>query len=219
MTSKEFEKLSKDLQNLAKIIPLHWGQIQNDKTDGLVDMFSISSFEELEHSVQSLEDEIKNYFRRRWFIWKCAQCDEYLFSVNKNVSPNPNSRDQSYDIEFFNDTNLRFDVKGTVIPKEFRNEINTIIEKPQPMIDFFYQRQSTGVRSFYQNRLFIIHHSFKKQEREMYLRCHWEFKEQVYKLITQQIQTKTDFLKYKEFKIIVLFLFENENGSFEFKML
>ena len=53
----------------------------------------------------------------------------------------------------------------------------------------------------------------------MYLRCHWEFKEQVYKLITQQIQTKTDFLKYKEFKIIVLFLFENENGSFEFKML
>ena len=101
MTSKEFEKLSKDLQNLAKIIPLHWGQIQNDETDGLVDMFTISSFEELEHRVQSLEDGVKNYFRRRWFIWKCAQCDEYLFSVNKNVSPNPNSRDQSYDIEFF----------------------------------------------------------------------------------------------------------------------
>lgn len=219
MTSHEFEQLSKDLQKLAKVIPLHWGRIQNDNTDGLIDMFSISNFEALENAIQSLGEEIKNYFRRRWFIWKCAQCDEYLFSINENVTPNPNSRDQSYDIEFFNNSDLRFDVKGTVIPKEFRNEITTILENPQPMIDFFYQKQSTGVRSFYQNRLFIIHHSFKKQEREVYLRCHWEFKKQVYKTVTQQIQTKTNFSTYKEFKILLLFLFENENGGFEFKML
>ena len=43
-------------------------------------------------------------------------------------------------LNFFNDTNLRFDVKGTVIPKEFRNEINAIIENPQPMIDFFLSK-------------------------------------------------------------------------------
>ena len=53
MTHQEFQRLSSDLQQLVKIIPLHWGAIQNDKTDIKIDMFQI-------HSFANLEDQIKD---------------------------------------------------------------------------------------------------------------------------------------------------------------
>ena len=181
MTQNEYLKLSNDLQQLARIIPLQWGNIQNDGTDKQINMFQIHSFEELETQIFNLSDNSKNYFRRRWFLWKCAQCDEYIFCTNTNVTPNPNTRDQSYDIEFNNNNFLRFDIKGTVIPREFRNDINAILNDPSKMINFYYEKQSTGVRNNIQNRLFIVHHSYRNQEREMYLRCHWAFKINLYK--------------------------------------
>ena len=116
MTQNEYIKLSNELQQLARIIPLQWGNIQNDGADKQINMFQIHTYEELESQIANLSDNSKNYFRRRWFLWKCAQCDEHIFCMNDNVSPNPNSRDQGYDIEFNNNSSLRFDVKGTVIP-------------------------------------------------------------------------------------------------------
>jgi hypothetical protein len=48
MNSNQFSLISKDLQTLAKIIPLNWGHVQNDSTDSQINMFEINSFEELE---------------------------------------------------------------------------------------------------------------------------------------------------------------------------
>ena len=219
MTAKEYFSLSKDLQQLAKIIPLQWGAIQNNNTDGQIDMFSIHSFEELEKAIIHLPDHSKNYFRRRWFLWKCAQCDEYIFCSNENVIANPNSKDQDYDIEFKADTNLRFDIKGTVIPQKFRGNIEAILQDPSEMIAFFYEQQSIGVRSHIQNRLFIIHHSYRHQDREMYLRCHWELKAKIYKAYTEYISNTTTFKTYKSIKADIIFIFEHLDKTFSHRFM
>jgi len=217
MTHQEYLQLSSDLQELVKIIPLHWGTIQNDRTDSKMNMFQINSFAELENRIQDFADNDKNYFRRRWFLWKCAQCDEYIFCTNSNVSPNPNSRDQAYDIEFNGNPQLRFDVKGTVIPKIFRDNIDAIINDPNEMIHFFYEKQSRGVRDNIQNRLFIIHHSFRNPEREMYLRCHWDFKTDLYQEYSLKISETSNFIGYQNVKTGIIFIFENLDKSISHK--
>ena len=217
MTHQEFQRLSSDLQQLVKIIPLHWGAIQNDKKDIKIDMFQIHSFANLEDQIKDLFENDKNYFRRRWFLWKCAQCDEYIFCMNTNVLPNPNSRDQAYDIEFDKNPQLRFDVKGTVIPKVFRKNIDASIQDPTEMIRFFYEKQSQGVRDNIQNRLFIIHHSYRNPEREMYLRCHWEFKLNLYNEYASRISQKPNFIEYITVKAEVVFNFENLDKPITYK--
>lgn len=217
MKNPEYLQLSSDLQQLLKTIPLHWGAIQNDGTDRKMDMFQINSFAELEIRIQNLSEEDKNYFRRRWFLWKCAQCDEYLFCTNSNVIANPNSKDQGYDIEFNRNPQLRFDVKGTVIPKVFRDNIDSIIQDPTEMVRFFYEKQSRGVRDNIQNRLFIVHHSFRSPEREMVLRCHWDYKADLYKEYASKISQTSSFIRYQNVKADVVFLFENLDKTISHK--
>ncbi len=104
---------------------------------------------------------------------------------------------------------LRFDIKGTVIPREFRNDINAILNDPSKMINFYYEKQSTGVRNNIQNRLFIVHHSYRNQEREMYLRCHWAFKINLYKTYSEKINSNSNFFDFQTAKADVIFIFEN----------
>lgn len=216
MTKNQYEQLANDLQYLEKKIPLHWGTIQNNGTDNKINMFQISSFNALEKEIANLSENDKKYHRRRWFLWKCAQCDEHLFAMNSNVLQNPNTRDQNYDIEFNNNPELRFDIKGTVLPRRFRNTINEVLNNPTNIIHFFYDEQSKGVRNNHQNRLFIVHHSYVAQEREMYLRCHWEFKEQVYKEYSSRITTNANFIKYQNTKADVIFIIENLDGTISY---
>ena len=217
MTNQEYLQLSSDLQQLVKIIPLYWGAIQNDGTDHKVDMFQINSFPELEIRIKDLSIDHKNYFRRRWFLWKCAQCDEYIFCMNHNVTPNPNAKSQDYDIEFNGNAQLRFDIKGTVIPRKFRDNVDEIIQDPTEMIRFFYEKQSRGVRDNIQNRLFIIHHSYRNPEREMVLRCHWDLKMKIYKEYASKISEISNFIGYQNVKSDVIFLFENLDKTISHK--
>lgn len=218
MTIEQFNILSKDLQSIIKLIPLQWGTTQNDITDSQVNMFRINSFAELEKQIEHLAQHTKNYLKRRWFLWQCSKCDEFLFCLNKNVKPNANRQSQDYDIEFNNDASLQFDIKGTVIPKQFRNNVQAIIDNPKPMVDFFYQEQSKGVRQSYQNRLFIVHHSYRQQQRELVLRCHFNLKKQVFEQYAQNIKTTSNFLHYNNAKADVIFIIENEDESFTYKI-
>ena len=217
MTHREYFQLSSDLQQLLKTIPLHWGAIQNDGIDCKINMFQIKTFAELENQIQNLTEENKNYLRRRWFLWKCAQCDEYIFCTNQNVTPNPNSKDQGYDITFNGNPQLRFDVKGTVIPNKFRDNVDAIIQDPTEMVRFFYEKQSHGVRDHIQNRLFIVHHSFRSPEREMILRCHWDYKADLYKEYASKISQKSHFITYQNVKSDVVFLVENLDKTISHK--
>ena len=67
MTAKEFEKLSLDLRKLAKTIPLNWGQVQNNRSDDKINMFSIDSYEDLEEQIEYLYVD-----PRREFYLRCA---------------------------------------------------------------------------------------------------------------------------------------------------
>jgi hypothetical protein len=216
MDSARFRELTNELQVMAKNIPNYWGCIQNDAIDNNLNLFEIHSNKDLENRIHTFPESTKNYFRRRWFIWKCAQCDEYLFSSNPNVKINPNPKDQLFDVEFNDDKQLRFDIKGTVIPKEFRGKARLLIQNPIPIIDFYYQKQSIGIRHNIQNRLFIIHHSFIEQSREKFLRCAWQIKERAYKeYCLHTINTKQLF-DYKYVKADVIFIIENIDKSISY---
>lgn len=219
MNTSQYLKLSNELQDLIreKQIPLNWGAIQNDKTDNKIKIFDYNSLDNLKIAIANFTNDEIIYFKRRWFLMQCAKCDEYLFTLNLNVKANPNSKDQGYDIEFNNNETLRFDVKGTVIPKYFRANIHEILNDPTPIVDFFYEQQSTGIRNHFQNRIFIVHHSFKKPERELILRCYWKFKEEVYKNYAAKISANSKFITYKNVKADVVFILENKDGSFEYR--
>lgn len=219
MTDKEYTNLSQELQTLVKKIPLKWGWIQNNRVDGKIDMFSCSSsLESLERAIQDLSLEEKNYFRRRWFLWQCAQVDEYLFYQAENVERNPDHKDQSWDIRF-NDS-MEFDVKGTVVPKAFRSSFSIDAEFEEKVIKFYYEQQSKGVRFNIQNRLFIVHHSFKKEEKSMYLRCHWSLKKEAYLWFNHLLSSgQLNLVKYKNVLAKCIFIIESSEGEFHFKII
>lgn len=186
MTPSEFNRLSGELRHLATQVPLNWGAVQNDAFDASIDMFNIYSYENLLQEVAHLQEIKQIYFKHRWYLWMCSKCDEYLFCLNKNVIHNPNVKDRSYDIIFNN--SFDFDLKSTIIPRKLRSSINWILNNPQSIIDYFYENQSSGVRKEFQNRLFVVHHSFVDERRELYLRCAWGSKQ----LIFQEFATRFD---------------------------
>lgn len=215
MNQNEYLRISKELQDLSKTIPLNWGSIQNNKTDSKINMFALYTKEQLEKAIAFFDKSSKTYYRRRWFIWQCSRIDEYLFYKALNVLKNPISKDQNWDVEFNNDTNLRFDIKGTVVPKSMRK--NFKISDEEKIIKFYYNNQSRGVRFNIQNRLFIVHHSNYKAERSMYLRCHWKLKEKAYESFTKGV-SEINFISYKSVISKCIFIIENENNEFNFKI-
>lgn len=213
MTASVFDVLSDDLRTLASNIPLRWGVVQNNQYDHLIDMFSCPTFQSLENALAPYDETVKQYFRRRWYMWQCAQCDEYLFCENEGVVHNPNPRDQSWDIDIRGIK--RFDIKGTVVPRDMRGNIESMIANPLPMIQFYYDRQSRGVRYCNQNRLFVVHHSFVAQEREFYLRCAWGIKRMAYREFCGSLESVRLF-RYSGCDAAVIFLLERERGKAEF---
>ena len=215
MTVQEFEKLSNELRLLADNIPLQWGRVQNNKTDDKIDMFQINSYDKLEQEIAYLDEDSKNYLRRRWYLWKCSECDEYLFYCNEGVEKNPNKFDKSYDVKIANE--YFFDIKGTVVPKNMRCNVENVLKHPEEMIDFFYDSQSQGRRYDIQNRLFIVHHSFCQPERELYLRCAWRAKQEIYEMFCKEIHNIC-FYKTHKVKAGVIFILERQMNLIEHKI-
>lgn len=215
MEKREFDVLSEDLRTLAKNIPLHWGYVQNNRTDDNIDMFSIVDYSLLERKISLLPEDKKNYLRRRWYLWKCSQCDEYLFYKNDNVEKNPDQYDKAWDVRI--NGRYPFDIKGTVIPRDMRNNIEDVIANPTDMVNFFYDYQSKGRRYDIQNRLFIVHHSFVDQSREFYLRCAWEYKEKIFKQFCDNIE-KVHFIHTHNVIAGVIFILESKNGQLDYKI-
>ncbi|MDR1592683.1 MAG: hypothetical protein LBS16_07390 [Prevotellaceae bacterium] len=217
MTPRQFEQLSADLRRLAGTAPLRWGRVQNNHDDRTLNLFRIASYQELKSAVASLDAPMQAYFERRWFVWQCARCDEYLFALNDNVTPNPNSRDKNYDL-LFNDK-WTFDLKGTVVPAAMHGQVEQLIENPQPMIDFFFRKQSRGVRLSFQNRLFIVHHSFIDPSRECFLRCAWQSKQHIYAEYCKMIASGKRFFSFNDRCLAdVIFIMERERGKTEWNI-
>ena len=211
----EFSTLSADLRTLAVKIPLRWGAVQNNRIDDNINMFAILSYTELEKQISRLSDEKKNYFRRRWYLWKCSECDEYLFYKNENVVKNPDRYDKAWDVRI--DGKYDFDIKGTVIPREMRGDVDKVLENPLSMVNSFYDKQSTGRRYNIQNRLFIVHHSFIDPEREFYLRCAWQSKEKIYKQFCDNVDS-IQFISTHKVIAGVIFILERQKGDIDYRI-
>lgn len=218
MNSEQYHILKNHLQEIVNDVPLRWGRIQNDDTDARINMFEHHSFQSLNNAICDLKSTTKDYFRKRWFLWKCAQCDEYLFYSQHGVLKNPNPRDSQWDFEFFNNPNLRFDLKGTVVPREIReSDSSSIPSDPMQIINFNYRKQSTGVRFGSQNRLFVVHIP-KRWNLENQLRVNFDEKEKAYSGYLNQLRSKPNyqFFKFGEAFSDVIYLVEYANGKVEY---
>ena len=219
MQQAEFDSLSSDLRRIAPHIPLKWGHVQNNGYDyelkGVCNIFAIMSLDELEFNISRFDDDHKNYYRRRWYLLRCADCDEYLFYKNPGVEHNPERRDKEWDIRI--NGRQQFDVKGTVIPKSFVDSYDSVIEDPSGIIKFFYDKQSKGVRFDMQNRLFVVHHSLVDPARELILRCAWGTKDIVYSRFVNEID-QIKFQTYKGCMAGVIFLIETQRNIIEYKI-
>ena len=214
MNKAQFDVLSADLRTVAPKIPLNWGHVQNNTYDNEIkrvcNIFAVMSLNELEGYISRFDDDHKAYYRRRWYLLRCADCDEYLFYANNGVEHNPDRFDKEWDIRI-NGTYL-FDVKGTVIPRDFRDNYEEVIKDPTEIIQFYYDKQSRGVRYDMQNRLFIVHHSLVAPDREFYLRCAWGSKGAVFKRFVDNIDSIT-FHTYKGCTSGVIFILEEEKNK------
>ena len=219
MTQNEFDVLSNSLRTVAKEIPVNWGYIQNDTYDNELkkncNIFDIKSLCELNKYISNFDNDHQLYYKRRWYLLRCADCDEFLFYKNDNTEHNPNKFDKKWDIKICN--HFLFDVKSTVIPKSFRENWKDIIENPQQIIDFYYEQQSKGVRYDIQNRLFIIHHSLIDEKRELLLRCAWRTKEFVYKTFVDNIE-HIELSKYNDCDVAIIFIIETEYKKLQYKI-
>ncbi len=214
MNDAQFKLLSADLRTVAPKIPLKWGHVQNNAYDNEIkrycNIFSVMSLDELEGYIAHFNEDHKSYYRRRWYLLRCADCDEYLFYVNNGVEHNPVRFDKKWDIRI-NDK-YSFDVKGTVIPRDYRDNYEAVLNNPLEIIQFYYDRQSKGVRYDMQNRLFIVHHSLVDPSREFYLRCAWGSKASVYKRFVENID-RIKFYTYKNCTTGVIFILEEERNK------
>ncbi len=215
MTAQEFKVLSNQLAMIAPSIPLQWGSIQNDDTDSKIKMFGCATYNELKIALIDKNQDVKNYFKKRWFLWKCAQCDEYLFYKHNSIQRNPNDKNQDWDIQFFNNETLRFDLKGTVVPKKMRSGTN--IDNKE-VINFFYNKQSRGIRDNVQNRLFVIHIPFKS-ENENVLRANFQAKAIIYNNYIKELKGKQNpiFFNYEKKLVDIIYIREHQDNTVDYE--
>lgn len=215
----DFRTLSQDLRRVAKDIPLNWGRVQNNYYDNqlqeVCNIFEVMTLNELDNRIANFDTDHRNYYRRRWYMLNCARCDEYLFACNEGVERNPERKAKEWDIII--NQQYKFDIKGTVIPKDFRKNWTSAMDDPTEMVEFYYEKQSHGVRFDMQNRLFIVHHSLVDSRREILLRCAWQTKAVVYREFIENV-SDIKFTTYKGCTAALIFLIETERGKLQYKI-
>lgn len=207
MDRAQFYEMSQHLTSIANEMPLRWGKVQNDQTDNILDIFSIKEIDELKEKTKHLPEFTINYFLRRWFLWRCSQCDEWIFYAQPGATKNPNPKDQDWDVEFHNNEKWRFDIKGTTVPRS----LTPVVSQPKillpKLVEYFYKNQSTGVRNHCQNRLFLVHYS-ADPEKLNHLRTRFIAKAYAAKAFIELLRSKPDyqFFTYSNNKAEIIFI-------------
>ena len=223
MDEQEFFKLSTQLRADCTSIPTEWPEMQNNIADYKLNfnIFSVSKLSDLEKKITSFDETNKIYYRRRWFLAKCAECDEYLFYKNNDIIKNPQRKSKAWDVRIDKTYEVEdqtflctyyFDVKGTDIPKKFIGGYDTAISTPHKLIPYYYNEQSKGVRFDMQNRLFIVHHSLISAQRTNALRCAWKTKEEGIKRFLSSINDIV-FYSYRGCTAGLIFIIDEGTAS------
>ena len=167
MTTKEqYEHLRKHLPKIQDKIPFNWGRIQSKDLDRrLPKLLTYDTYAELNEAIQQSvlrgylpnNNEENNYYRHRWFIYKCSEVDEYIFNQ---------LLDGMYVTPLIQVYNLM--VKGFVILPEVKEKLELFYKNPLALADYLYKEQK---KNFFrsrrlENRLFIAYHTMIYQRNQ-----------------------------------------------------
>ena len=96
-----------------------------------------------------------NYALNRWYNYWSARAVEQIFCEQPGVVPAKNAKDRLVD---FSINGINFDLKTSVFPKAFDQDLAFAKANPAQLINWLYTHQSTGRRFHLENRLFLIVH-------------------------------------------------------------
>lgn len=221
ITEEQFTSYTNDLnEHISDLANIFWGGKQNDADDKLTAPYRIKDYNDLLEKTQNLTQSLQNYAKNRYFKFRCAMCDEYLFDCNEEVQHNPVFNDRSWDFAI---RGHKFDLKGSRIFYDM--DPRYAIENPDQLITRLYSDQSRDSRFGINNRIFLIHHSFIDRKRNDILRCKFDFKKKAIRQFLDDFGQpgKTHFYPimkngtYTNSYATVIFIIENENGTLEVK--
>lgn len=188
LSPEQFATLNQHLNTICHTVPYKWGRVQTKEFDRkLPKLFEYETYDELnagialnvERGYIITDDEQNNYYRHRWYVYRCSLGDEYLFKSLPTIIA-ADDKDPWKDFTIASKYNL--DLKGTVILKQYKDDPEYVFKTPLALIDSLYKEQSRdfSYRKRLQNRLFLVHHSFVDQSREPVLRAAFDAKSEVF---------------------------------------
>lgn len=162
--------------------PYTWGRKQSDEWDRKTKfIYQTQDFESLETQCKDFDNELRNYAFNRWLNFWSAKAIEQIFTNYPNVRKEENQFSKTVD---FYISEIPFDHKSSVFPKQFGQSLDYAIEHKKELIEWLYQNQSQQGRKHLENRLFIIFFDEKNGE-------HWKMKTEL-TLIQEKIE---DYLR------------------------
>lgn len=158
--------------------PYTWGRKQSDEWDRKTKfIYQTQDFESLETQCKDFDNELRNYAFNRWLNFWSAKAIEQIFTNYPNVRKEENQFSKTVD---FYISEIPFDHKSSVFPKQFGQSLDYAIEHKKELIEWLYQNQSQQGRKHLENRLFIIFFDEKNGE-------HWKLKTEL-SLIKEKIE-------------------------------
>ena len=158
--------------------PYNWGRKQSDEWDRKTKfIYQTQDFESLENQCKDFDNELRNYAFNRWLNFWSAKAIEQIFTNYPNVRKEENQFSKTVD---FYISEIPFDHKSSVFPKQFGQSLDYAIEHKKELIEWLYQNQSQQGRKHLENRLFIIFFDEKNGE-------HWKMKTEL-SLIKEKIE-------------------------------
>lgn len=158
--------------------PYTWGRKQSDEWDRKTKfIYQTQDFESLETQCKDFDNELRNYAFNRWLNFWSAKAIEQIFTNYPNVRKEENQFSKTVD---FYISEIPFDHKSSVFPKQFGQSLDYAIEHKKELIEWLYQNQSQQGRKHLENRLFIIFFNEKTSE-------HWKMKTEL-TLIQEKIE-------------------------------
>ncbi|ROI13651.1 hypothetical protein [Epilithonimonas hominis] len=158
--------------------PYTWGRKQSDEWDRKTKfIYQTQDFESLETQCKDFDNELRNYAFNRWLNFWSAKAIEQIFTNYPNVRKEENQFSKTVD---FYISEIPFDHKSSVFPKQFGQSLDYAIEHKKELIEWLYQNQSQQGRKHLENRLFIIFFDEKNGE-------HWKMKTEL-TLIQEKIE-------------------------------
>ncbi|WP_442847082.1 hypothetical protein [Leeuwenhoekiella sp. H156] len=144
------------------LYPNIWYRKQNDawdqRSDFIYDFWQFESVLERISRTETSEFDKQgflNYALNRWYNYWSARAVEQIFCEQPGVVPAKNAKDRLVD---FSINGINFDLKTSVFPKAFDQDLAFAKANPAQLINWLYTHQSTGRRFHLENRLFLIVH-------------------------------------------------------------